>query len=179
MSGSTPVWQEEPEEEAARVRSAVALAEFALTDPRVHSDQRKRLLNEAIWFVTERGSVTRKYLLRYRSEAALEIQGRMSATAAAKLLHHEHVHPRKELVARLLAPGADVAAILTGADACVVTRAEHELLTAQQNKFGWARYTAAGITVIDLATGAPLDLPGRRQEECTGAGAAAAGHPAP
>lgn len=117
MIGNGLGWQEE----AARARSAVALAAFAVADARLHPDQRKRP-KEAIWFLTERGSVTRTYSLRYRSEAALDIQGRTSATAAAKPLHHEHVHPRKELVAQLLAPNADVAAILTGEAAGVVTR---------------------------------------------------------
>ncbi|MGY1829020.1 hypothetical protein ACI8AA_01180 [Geodermatophilus sp. SYSU D01180] len=145
-------------QEAARLRSAVALATFALTSSDVHPEHRKRLLNEAIWFVTERGSVSRKYRLRYRTPAALAIQRTLPAAAAAKQLAHEHVQPRKYLVARLLEPGADVARILAGAEACVVTRSEHERLTAQTSAIGWQRYVAASITVLDLATGAPLDL---------------------
>ncbi len=154
-----PSWSDDPDE-PARLESSVALVTFALTNERVHPSQRKRLLNEAIWFVTERGSVSRKYLLRYRTPAALHIQASMKPSAATKLLHHEHVQPRKILVQQLLQPGADVAALLAGAVACVVTREEHKLLNAHADKIGWARYAAAGLTVVDLASQQPLDVVG-------------------
>ncbi|TFV67513.1 UNVERIFIED_ORG: hypothetical protein E4P37_02640 [Bacillus sp. AZ43] len=172
MPNLGPSWSNDGDE-AARLASSVAQATFALTDKCVHVDHRKRLLNEAIWFVTERGSVSRKYLLRYRTNGALAIQASMTPSAAAKLLHHEHVQPRKGLVQQLLQPGADVAALLAGAVACVVTRDEHKLLSAHEDKVGWARYVAAGLTVVDLASNQPLDLAG--QSPVVSASFAAAG----
>lgn len=84
MPNLGPSWSNDGDE-AARLASSVALATFALTDKCVQVDHRKRLLNEAIWFVTERGSVSRKYLLRPSlGDAACGAGGGLSLEWAAQ-----------------------------------------------------------------------------------------------
>ena len=84
----------------------------------------------------------------------------MSASAAAKLLSHEHVHERAQVVAKLLEPASDINAVLRASHACVVTKAEHKALSVKSSAAGWMRYVAAGVHPIDLATGQPMDLQG-------------------
>ena len=55
-------WPENPDEVEGRLRSAVAVTESARSSPDLHEEHRKRLIHEAIWFWTERGSVSRKYI---------------------------------------------------------------------------------------------------------------------
>lgn len=152
------VWPDDTHEVAKRLRSAVAVATFATSSPDLHEDHRKRLLNEAIWFWTERGSVSRKYKLRYRTPDALALQHQIGFSAAAKGLAHEHVHERAAVVAKLLNENADVEAVLVSAEACVVTKAEHKLLSSVKGVFGWRRYVHVGLQPVDMHTGEPLDL---------------------
>jgi hypothetical protein len=152
------VWPEEAEELERRLRSAVAVAEFARDSGDLHPDQRKRLVNEAIWFWTERGSITRKYRLRYRTPAAITLQNELGFTAAAKQLAHEHVHERSQVAQRLLAHDSDAHALMISAAACVVTRAEHKLLTSAIGVAGWKRYVTVGLHPTDMVTGGPMDL---------------------
>jgi hypothetical protein len=48
------LWATDPGEEE-RLRSAIALARFALTSPDLTEIDRRRLLKEAIWYRTEGG----------------------------------------------------------------------------------------------------------------------------
>jgi hypothetical protein len=152
------VWPEAPDEVERRLRSAVAVAEFARSSADLHAHQRKRLMNEAIWFWTERGSVSLKYRLRYRTPAALKLQRALGLTAAAKLLRHEHVHERATVVIKLLSPDTDIRAVLRATHACVVTKEEHVSLTTTAGTSGWQRYINAGIHPIDMATELPMNL---------------------
>lgn len=151
-------WPEDPDEVEGRLRSAVAVSEFVRSSPDLHEDHRKRLVNEAIWFWTERGSVSRKYRLRFRTPAALKLQHDLGFTAAAKGLAHEHVHERAAVVMRLLLPDTDIRAVLQAADACVVTKREHQLLASAKGVPGWRRYVTVGLHPIDMVTGLPMDL---------------------
>jgi hypothetical protein len=69
---------------------------------------------------------------------------------------------RKVLVDRLVAAPERCEQTMQGAVACCVLRDEHKRLTAldgaSRSLTGWQRYAAAGIEVIDLATGENLDL---------------------
>ena len=152
------IWPDDADAVERRLRSAVAVAEFARASPDLHPDHRKRLLHEAIWFWTERGSVSRKYKLRFRTPAALELQHQLGFSAAAKQLAHEHVHERATVVLRLLEPNTDVRAVLSAADACVVTKAEHQLLATAKGTSGWRRYLQVGLHPIDMETAQPMDL---------------------
>jgi hypothetical protein len=152
-------WPEDPEEVERRLTSSVAVAQFARDAPDLHDDHRKRLVSEAIWFWTERGRVSRKYKLRFRTPAALKLQHELGFTAAAKQLAHEHVHERAAVVLRLLAPDTDIRAVLQATEACVVTRDEHHQLASAKGVSGWSRYTAIHLHPIDMVTGLPMDLP--------------------
>jgi hypothetical protein len=67
-------------------------------------------------------------------------------------------HRRAAVVPRLLAPGTDVKALLQSAEACVVTKKEHQLIASATGVLGWRRYVTAGIHPIDLVTRSPMDL---------------------
>lgn len=159
QDGSVRTWMADAAEDESLLASAVAVVQFARTERgRLHPDHPRRLVNDAVWFLTERGSPSRKYQLRYRTPAALLLQQQLTATAAAAQLAHEHVHERRHVVAKLLADEpVDVFGVLAGARACVVTRAEHHELGLTGAR-GWARYLAAGIVPIDLVTGEQVDV---------------------
>jgi hypothetical protein len=105
-----------------------------------------------LWLVTT-GTAASKYATRFRSQAAL-------ATPDVRELRHEHVYTRRSLVAQMLAdPDSIEDVIRNKAVACTVTKAEHDLLTPfDRTHEGWARYLAAGVVVLDMATGEPVDL---------------------
>lgn len=151
-------WPDDPAEVERRLHSSVAVAEFARASPDLHPAHRKRLLNEAIWFWTERGSISRKYKLRYRTPAALELQHQLGFSAATKHLAHEHVHERAAVVLRMMEADTDIAAILKSAAACVVTKAEHQLLASAKGIPGWRRYLQVGLHPIDMESALPMDL---------------------
>lgn len=57
----------------------------------------------------------------------------------------------------MIAEPERIAEILDSATACLVTEEEHRRLNVlPPDTEGWDRYRAAGITVIDMATGRPL-----------------------
>lgn len=78
---------------------------------------------------------------------------------------HEHVVPRRWLRDAVMASPEHAAEILALAVACNVTSTEHVALGKYKDCFGWARYIAAGIEVIDTASGAPADLPAMADEQ--------------
>jgi hypothetical protein len=141
--------------------ASTAFAMFALTAPELEAvpEYRSELLGYALWFITVGPSG--KYTTRYRSTGAL-------AAEALRDLRHEHVYPRRAVKAQLLAAAAAdpdpgtlrpvVQATLATSVGAVVTREEHRLVSRyDQTHPGWARYAAAGVTVIDMADGAVLD----------------------
>lgn len=108
-------------------------------------DAHKRdVINGMLWSITQaRG----KYATRFRSTAAC-------AAPKGTKLQHEHVIPRKELVAAIMNEPARTREILSTAIACTVTAEEHKHLTLisrqQPHLKEWDRYRAAGITWRDL-----------------------------
>jgi hypothetical protein len=73
-----------------------------------------------------------------------------SQQPGASDLRHEHVIPRKTLRDAMEKDPARVPDILRGAIACIVTKTEHDQLTALGGDYdGWERYIAAGIDVYD------------------------------
>jgi hypothetical protein len=155
------VWPDDPTEDERRFNSSLALVIFARTCPGLHPEHRRRLVSEAIWFWTERGARSRKYLLRYRTVGAWERQLSMGYSNAAKHggLAHEHVHEKAPAIDRLLVPTNDAFEVLASMRACVVTKAEHSRLGKKRSGVaGWARYQAAGIIPLDMNTNEPMDL---------------------
>ncbi len=113
---------------------------------------RTEVLSIAVWKFTEADGG--KYGVRYRTPAAA------FADPPAEKVQHEHVITRKSLVAQMLREPDEIPAIMATALACLVTKDEHQLLMAAEKAApeltGWQRYQAAGLDVIDMATGQPL-----------------------
>lgn len=161
--------------EEDRLRSAIALARFALTSPDLTVTHRRRLLREAIWYRTEGGG---KYKVRYRSVGVLTLEDANVVKQWWKHLRHEHVAPRAALVAEMLAHPDRVDEVIRKAVACIVTPAEHDQLKPfDATHYGWERYLAASIDVYDMATltlviengcyvnGGPVDRPEQWREQ--------------
>jgi hypothetical protein len=131
----------------ARRRSAIRLAQAVLSvADELAEAHLKEALSIAIWKYTEANG---KNKTRYRSRAAIG--------APASEINHEHVVTRKSLIAEMIKSPDGVEEIMSGAVACCVLRTEHSTLAAVEKESpeltGWDRYKAAGIEVIDLATG--------------------------
>jgi hypothetical protein len=133
-----------------RELSAIRLAQAVLGAEGVVDPHRKEMLGIAVWKYTEAKSS--KYGLRYRTPAAI------SAGPTVKL-QHEHVRTKAAIVQELLAAGPSLApVVLSSAVGCVVTKDEHAMLTALPKSYqGWARYSAAGLSVIDGVTGRSVE----------------------
>lgn len=125
------------------LESAVAACVFAVSHPHLIDRQRVGIINGSLWLVTER-TPSLKYTTRYRSQGAKDVRD-------GKLLAHEHVHQRREMVRRILANPSPVAIrkLLEEAVGCTVLRTKHKLLGAVKNLDGWARYKTAKIQVYD------------------------------
>jgi hypothetical protein len=72
-----------------------------------------------------------------------------------KVLHHEHVFPKKKMIDDLqkASSSEEIDRILATAVGCVVTRDEHARLRQYDHEVGWQRYRSAGIGVVDRETG--------------------------
>lgn len=107
---------------------------------------KKRMLNHAIWLVTEASG---NFKGRYRSKTVVEKLGQP--------IQRDHVVPRAKLVEELLRPNCDARSIVDRSYCCTVTKAEHEELKRfDKLHSGWDRYQAASIEVIDMQTGEPV-----------------------
>jgi hypothetical protein len=146
----TALWTADPDEQN-RLRSAVALAQFAVTSPDLTPKHRTRLLNEAIWYRTEGGG---KYTIRFRSSGVLTLEATQPIKSWRKHLRHEHVVARAALVAEMRTHPDQIHDIVRKAVACIVTPLEHDQLKPfDASHYGWERYLAASIDVYDMTTG--------------------------
>lgn len=106
---------------------------------------KKRLLVHSVWEVTK---LNGDFKGRYRSKGALvsEVE-----------IQRDHVLQKARIVERLLANPDQMESILADVIHCVVTRAEHEMLTTYSRMNpdidGWERYKGAGVEVLDMLTG--------------------------
>jgi hypothetical protein len=136
-----------------RVASARKLVKILLDADDLYPAHRKEFIRLALWKVTEAEPAS-KYSTRYRSLGALQ-------STNAKL-QHEHVYERGKMADALLASPERLDELLSMAVGCVVTAEEHEQLTRVSKQHphldGWNRYAQAGITVIDMTTGRPIEL---------------------
>jgi hypothetical protein len=134
---------------AERIASAKRLIRGLLAlRHEVRDDQLRELLSVCLWKLTE-AEPDHKHRTRFRSEAALR--------AHSRDLQHEHVFERGRLVEELLRHPDEVERVADLVVACTVTKAEHAALAAacraNPGLTGWDRYRAAGIRVLDVATG--------------------------
>lgn len=143
-------WVAPAQADAVR-RDAIALAKFAVSSPDLREVTRKEVLSKYVLVLLTHGTANGKYGTRYRSKGALEVTDPVT-------LEHEHVYPRKWLIEQILNSPSAVEMVLTHfAIACTVTADEHRLLASAEKAnpglAGWERYHAAGVEVIDMATG--------------------------
>jgi hypothetical protein len=103
------------------------------------------LIDTMLWKLTETDG---KHNTRYRSDGAMP-------HSDPRLLHHEHVFPKKKMIDDLQRASSsdEIDRILATAVGCVVTRDEHTRLSQYDHEVGWQRYRSAGIGVVDRETG--------------------------
>jgi hypothetical protein len=135
-----------------RKRSAIVLAKTLLQEiPGLLPEHRRECLGIALWKYTQAEGLS-KYKTRFRSEASL--------SSAHSDLRHDHVCQRAIMIDTLLqAKSEDVDEILRNAVGCTVTKDEHILLERFKRFDGWERYRQAGLVVIDMETGQPVEFP--------------------
>ena len=94
----------------------------------------------------------------YRSVGAREL-----APADRRLLRHEHVETRKQVIDEITAEPSPTRESVLGALACVVTESEHQRLTAvSEHLRGWDRCRGAGVDVYyDEQAGKPFVANGK------------------
>lgn len=108
-------------------------------------------LKSAIWYCT--ATPGGKYEQRYATPAFLDLDDLRGVA------RHEHVVTVKWLRDAVSATPDHIESILSLAVGCNVTKPEHTRLTRfDRTHFGWERYLAAGIDVIDTNTGHPVDV---------------------
>jgi hypothetical protein len=129
-----------------RKRSAAILAKYLLAKKKQPelTDCLRALLNTLLWKLSEAES--HKHETRYQSKSAMN---RRKGTK----VQHDHVHQRKNVIDRLLAPNRNIDGILRKVFACTVTEREHKKLSRYKAFDGWKRYKKAGIVVTDTKTG--------------------------
>jgi len=112
---------------------------------------KKRMLRQAIWEVTyAKGNAQGRAFGRYRSREVISTPGLQ--------IQRDHIHEMKVLISLLLRESPDVERIVQLADCCVVTKDEHDRLTAiGKTTGGHARYAHAGVVVFDMLTERPID----------------------
>jgi Domain of unknown function (DUF4268) len=133
-------------ERGASVRGAIAI----LLGADIRPDDKRYLLDMALWRLTEFDKNRYKFATRYRTRAVVE-----GPTIA---INHEHVAPRQWLLDQLIKDPERSDIVLHLAVACIVTIDEHSRLKSAPG-FGWARYRHAGLEVLDTSEGMhPIDL---------------------
>lgn len=135
------------------VASAKALAHLVLSSDQLMKRHKKKMLSEVLWLIS---AADGKHSTRYRSEEVVRLATH-EPTSQVKI-QHEHVHPRKRTVERLLRmqaqnldPSTYLDEILDETTGCVVTAEEHKLLIDTAD--GWDRY--ATVAVLDMSTAPP------------------------
>jgi hypothetical protein len=130
----------------ARLASARRIAHAALALDGVLDPDRRAVLRMALWRMTEFERYdTFTYGIQYRTEAVVH--------GPPAHINHEHVVPLAWLLDQLAAHPDRADAVLDLAVSCVVTVGEHnrDLQRKGAGRFGWDRYRAAGLVVIDAA----------------------------
>jgi hypothetical protein len=124
-----------------------ALASILLLD--INVQMKKRMVGYIIWEIAT--YLNGNFKGRYRSKGAL---------VPRATIQRDHVNQKARIIERLLASPDQVDAILGDLVHCVVTKEEHDRLTAYSKMNpdidGWDRYRMVGVEVIDMLTGKQL-----------------------
>lgn len=118
-------------------QSAIKLASAVANEKDVLEKHKKQAISLMFWWVTESSG---KHNTRFISEGVYN---------GKTPIEHEHVIPRKELVAQIMDNPQNISDLFGEAIGCLVTKEEHGLLPNGNVKKGWERYKFAGIKVYD------------------------------
>ncbi|MFL6257199.1 MAG: hypothetical protein ACJ74T_19500 [Pyrinomonadaceae bacterium] len=120
-----------------------ALASILQLD--IHTQMKKRIVGYVIWEVAT--YLHGNFKGRYRSKGAM---------TPGAVIQRDHVNQKARIIERMLANPDQVDARLSDLVHCVVTKEEHERLTAYSKSNpeidGWDRYRMAGVEVMDMLT---------------------------
>jgi hypothetical protein len=112
-------------------------------------DIKKRMVGYIVWEITT--YLHGNFKGRYRSKGAI---------APGAIIQRDHVNQKARIIERLLASPDQIDSILGGLIHCVVTKEEHDQLTAYSKMNpdvdGWDRYRMVGVEVMDMSTGEQL-----------------------
>lgn len=138
---------------AAVIASARILARLALENSDLYISHRRKMLSDAIWYMTEADG---KWKTRFKSKQVLHL-AENDPTSLVRI-NHEHVFTRKALINEILERREELLDdfcklndLLGTAVGCVVTKSEHDALTKGS---GWLRY-AGKVVVYDTAAVPP------------------------
>jgi hypothetical protein len=125
--------------------------------PGILEEQRKIVVERMLWAITE-GLTVDKFKTHLKSKEAHQ-RWREHRYAPRCQLRHDHVYQRKIMLKALMHLGGDPSAgpriesILANAVGCTITKHEHDVLLAREERLdGWDRYKAASIIVFDTST---------------------------
>jgi hypothetical protein len=106
----------------------------------IGDEMKRKIIDVMLWNITGAfGKLNTKFV----SEGSLD--------SPIKLLRHEHVFTKKSLIERIMSRNGDLDCIIQDAIACIVTKAEHEILHINgKGKLGWDRYKNTAIKVFEL-----------------------------
>jgi hypothetical protein len=121
----------------------------ALLSAGLRDDDLRYLLDMSLWRYTEFDKNRWKMGIRYRSA---EVMG----TAVVEI-RHEHVVERRWLLDQITGAPDRLEDFLQFAVACIVSKEEDVRLRVAVG-FGWERYLAAGIDVVDTTDMHPVDV---------------------
>lgn len=133
------------DERLADVRKTLA----AILQLDISVPMKKRMVGYVIWEVAT--YLNGNFKGRYRSKGVL---------APGATIQRDHVNQKARIIERLLANPDQADSILGDLVHCVVTKEEHDRLTAyskmNSDVDGWDRYRMAGVEVMDMLTGKQL-----------------------
>ena len=143
-----------PRKEAVEIiASAKSLIEVALRSNHLLSRHRRKLISEALWWITEADG---KHSTRFRTKEVYDLA--MSSGSDEVKIQHEHVRPRSEVAKELLADAETYLAepdklekLIEQTVGCIVTQKQHHSL--KKGAKGWKRYQ--DIVVYDMKENPP------------------------
>lgn len=131
------------------IASAKQVAKLVLHDQALLPLHRSKILSLVQWFISEADG---KHTTRFRSQRVVELA--TNEPTSREKVNHDHVFTRSELVQRIVAEPHRVEELLDTVVGCVVTKSEHDSMSSTAS--GWARYSQAGIVVLDMAHSPPV-----------------------
>jgi hypothetical protein len=108
----------------------------------LHASTKRKMIDRALWLVAE---LSGDFAPRHRSDGVLQNLG--------VKIQRDHVYPRAELIASILAGNEDLSEVVARAICCLVTKEEHNRLSEiPPHVKGWDRYREAAVIYRDMTS---------------------------